>query len=869
MKIDKKFLEQLTGSLSKEKAESVSKKFGSIFNIINKQNPHDNKIDVEEITRFTASIWQEDNGDEKISDKEIETFIEKNYTDFKNTDISAKDIKKFLEFFAKNSDKTSDNNTRIDNGDGNYSIILQREEFEEVQNDTKPYKSNKLNVSNTKSGKASAGNIFSIFTAENKPENNSQNDIFLGLSERQSKSSEKKIVSKGFVSRKINYNSSNQIISIEETRGDVTTVTDANGNVLRLITKNSEAKDSIIDYTIFDDGTKEESFFYGENSIKDSEFPAFKNVYKNNVLVAKYEFDDSGQIKQRQNIKNGTVESVTKFNDGVEGETVQLFSNTNNYADPDKVFDKIIDPIRQNKTGDCWLLDGLTNLYQKDWGREAIDKAISIDPTTGNRTIKLKHAYGETKEFVITPQDLEQAKNMTSRFYSFEVEQGDVVYVDGKKELYLSKNGVVTFNSDNIKDNITLIAKNGKKYTYTAEDIKAILGDKTGNGPKYSSGDLTVLACELAVERSRKEVGLTLDGGSYVEVIALFTDIDEINVLQNKKIVSKCNNLYSASLTTSDKERNELYKTQMKNITHHMGEHLSLKEVDSAAIFEQMKKIIQNPDNYSCSICLAMDGGYHAGRLIRFEHIDGKDYVVYAHSWDEKAEITEELTHFVENHLAQVDIIEKETNQPVTNSDTQIGSFKMSNKSNRTNFSSAIVNLDQNLDFMPDIQKDGDNFIVTIKNKEMIISRSELDVAKVSGRYTSIDDDIPILELAVERYINQTRHNNTIDHLTYTSLEDVKIIDILELFTDKKLELTQTVSLQNASQKDGLKFAVNRAFNSNLGEYENSYYPIKEIKQAPDGKYLISVIQPEDTSIVVTYTEEEYKKAFNMIEIYD
>ena len=130
MKIDKKFLKQLTGSLSKEKAESQSKEFGNIFNIINKLNPHDNKIDVEEITKFATSIWQEDDGDGKISDNEIESYIQKNQSEFKNTEIKAKDIKKFLEFFVKNSDKTPDN-TRVDNGDGTYSVITQREEFEE------------------------------------------------------------------------------------------------------------------------------------------------------------------------------------------------------------------------------------------------------------------------------------------------------------------------------------------------------------------------------------------------------------------------------------------------------------------------------------------------------------------------------------------------------------------------------------------------------------------------------------------------------------------------------------------------------------------------------------------------------------------
>ena len=168
MKIDKKFLIQLTGSLSKEKINEESKEFLNIFNIINKTNPHDNRIDIEEITTFAASIWQEDNGDGKISDDEIESYILKNQALFKNTNIKAKDIKKFLQFFVKNSDKTPDNNTRIDNKDGTYSIITQREEFEEKQivsnqNEIDEYNLNNQIKSRNKTKKLSANeNLFSI-----------------------------------------------------------------------------------------------------------------------------------------------------------------------------------------------------------------------------------------------------------------------------------------------------------------------------------------------------------------------------------------------------------------------------------------------------------------------------------------------------------------------------------------------------------------------------------------------------------------------------------------------------------------------------------------------------------------------------------
>lgn len=871
MKIDQKFLKQLTGSLSKEKVEGEAKEFGNIFSIINKLNPHDNKIDIEEITKFAASIWQEDDGDGKISDDEIESYIQKNQSDFKNTEIKAKDIKKFLEFFVKNSDKTPDNNIRIDNGDGTYSIVTQREEFEErkviqdnPQKDNNSVLTNKNSTKSTTKENNKKETISSFFEKLDFP-NRKQ------TKQKSSNESSKPVykttlVSKGIVNRKINYNSNNQIITIEETRGQVTTITDAEGKVLRTITKNEGAKDTIKDYTILDDGTKEESVFYGENGVKDSSNPAYKNVYKNNRIIAKYEYDSNGQIIQRQNKEDsGYVYSITKYNNGVEGETVQLFTNTNNYADPNKVFDNIIDPTEQNLTGDCWLLDGLSKLSKKDWGRQSISDAIIRDNATGNITVKLKHAYGETKEFVITPQELDQAKQQTIKYYSFDLEHGDVVYIDGKRELRMSQNNNCEFKAESITNNITFVDKSGKKYVWSKNDL-----ENTNNisfeGPKYSSGDLTVLATELAVEKSRKEVGLPLDGGDYQEVLAMFTDIDNSQTLINKTLYETYYN--SLVKTNSEKEEANLWSSNSNKLTQHIKS--SETDVNSQVMFEQMKKIMQNPDRYSCELALKMDNGGHAGQVLRFEQKDEKNYIVYNHSWDSKAEITEELESFVKNKLLYITIVEKDTDKQIDIvSDSQIGAFQMGNKSNRTNFASAIAILGQNPNFKPNIQKDDNNYVVTIKGEKMTITPSEIETARTSGRYSTKDDDIPLLELAVERYINKTRHNNTMYELAHTNLEDVKIQDILNLFSDSELKPQPSRSLAEAIKKDGLKFAIRQYSDKSIDGMRNTYYPIKEIKRTPDSKYLISVIQPEDTSVVVTYTEEEYRKIFNIIETYN
>ena len=115
--------------------------------------------------------------------------------------------------------------------------------------------------------------------------------------------------------------------------------------------------------------------------------------------------------------------------------------------------------------------------------------------------------------------------------------------------------------------------------------------DRSFEGPKYSTGDLTVLATELAVEKSRKEVGLPLDGGNFVEVLAMFTDIDNSQTLKNKTLYEEYKN--SLVETNSEKENTISWNSNFKKLTQHIKS--SDTDVNSQVILEQMKKVMQNP----------------------------------------------------------------------------------------------------------------------------------------------------------------------------------------------------------------------------------------------------------------------------------
>lgn len=507
----------------------------------------------------------------------------------------------------------------------------------------------------------------------------------------------------------------------------------------------------------------------------------------------RYEYTPGGQIIHRLNFNEaGIVESVTRYKNGEEDETVQLYTNVNDYNYPNKNFDIIIDPIEQNKTGDCWLLNGLSLLGEKPWGREVLKDAISIDNKTGNITIRFKKAYGKTKKFVITPQELSEA-----------------------------------------------------------------MKERKGNGYKYASGDTTVVAIELAVEKSRNEAGFGLDTGGYLdEIIALFTDINNVTTYINKSItLEDCSEL----LSDKEIEESELHDKAVEHLLSNMK--ITYKEYSDTLMKKKLQKFINNP-NYICEIGLKMDSGeLHAAQVLRFEKINGKDYIIYTHPWNQKAEIVEELNEFVKNKLYDMTVSEK-FNPNSINTSMDSSSFKMCNKSNKTNLAAAIYSLKQNPDFKPDIIKDGNRYFVKIDDTKIKITCNELETAILSGRYSTGNPSVTLLEIAIERYINRKKHNNNVFQLENTNIETVDIKNILDLLTNKNSEKYESSNLKKAYKKEGLKFAVAKRYGA------KTYYVVKEIKQLPNNKYTISVVQPEDTSIVVTYTEDEFKRLFSGIEIY-
>lgn len=466
--------------------------------------------------------------------------------------------------------------------------------------------------------------------------------------------------------------------------------------------------------------------------------------------------------------------------------------------------------------------------------------------------------YG--KCFMIPEDEFEQAKNARQTYYKLEIPKGDVVYIDEKKELVPSNNSSFYFDAATVNSNITIVDRNGKKRVLAKEDLENNSKCKV-EGPKYSSGDLTTLAFELAVEKYRQESGLSLEGGTTAEIVSMLAsntyDKNSVkyNIINNSEITKTKPQSNSNSLRTNSQSKAEaLYAEKEFNERYDRGIIYNYSDASSAQLIDTLKKVKNNPDKYAVSLSIIMDGGLHAAHLLRLEESDGEDYIVYTHPWDNKAEIREPLENFVKNSLARISLFENNWNKKIeVNSDSEIGEFRAGTKSNRTNFVSVIVALGQDKIFKPNITKDEhNNYVVKIKDKNITITPSEVDTAKSSGFYSTSDDDVSILELAVERYINNTRHQNTMYELAHTNLEDVKFEDIMSLFSNKKI-VARTTNLQEASKMHGTQFVCQKTDNG------DRYLAVKEIKCMPDGTYKISVIQPEDTSIVVTYLANEFE----------
>lgn len=377
-------------------------------------------------------------------------------------------------------------------------------------------------------------------------------------------------------------------------------------------------KKADIDYLGFADSVEE----YGYSIITDLEYP------------------ETEQTKE----SNGTHESdgIQKTDNENTNRTGTHKTSENTYH-PEQQLDGYIDTVTQGTTADCWLISGLNALSENQWGRDAIKKAINIK-SNGDVVITLKGAYGKKKQFTVTAQELNNAKNSS----------------------------------------------------------------------KYSSGDMDVLAIELAVEKYRKQFGERLDGGQDEEIFRLITGSHNTKTISNKQ-----------------------------------------------GIKNQIARAKASPEKYAMSAAFYLGKGvYHAYNISRFETDEyGNKFVILTNPWSSQTEIKITEQEFMK-YVVEIQTLENPTginNHSSANVDGEIGETKAAKKGTDFNVAPAIHAVANSRPEMIKncIRKDSNgNIKVTLKGvgRTLTITQKELAKAKDSGKYTQGDDDVIAIEIAMEKY---------------------------------------------------------------------------------------------------------------------
>ena len=661
--------------------------------------------------------------------------------------------------------------------------------------------------------------------------------------------------------KKINYSADNEIISTEQREGNLTKVLSPSNELLKEISHKNNGVDVVTEFSTDEAGNKVETSYYTNNEGKIG--TPVKTIHYQDGFSSKFEYNTAGEIVSRTDYYEKMLIQQTLYENNEEVKTTQLYITGGITDDPQYIADGIIDNVEQNGTGDCYLLQGLQALSHTPAGRQAIKDAVCINPENGEITVKFKHAYGETKEFTFTKEELEEAREKEFLSYDLQIKKGTLVYVDGKKFSGIDKNAdTFSIDANQVSKDITLETPEGDTRVWSKQELEE---NAKYTLPKYSSGDLDTLAIELAVEKSRAEVGIPLDGGNFSEVGALFFDDSKCRTLWNPELNEKI----------SANEDATKYDNALKGLMSFIDRQFeeTSKQGMTAEIMELKNKLGTIPNQIALTVPNEHGTyGLHAGEILRFETENDKTYIVYTHSWDTKAEIKEELNDFV-NKLYYIKYINPEElpqDSAEINADSELGVFSGNKKTNKTNFSAVINMFSQNPGFnqmLTDRISHDESGNISIQlgqdNKLITVSANDINTAKASGRYSTGDDDITAIEIALGRYINNLNHNNTLTVLAHTDLETVSIDSIINILSGGKLH--NSIQHDFAAIKNQLETGNSLIASAQKGE--GPYIFIKKVEENPDGTFNFIFIPDEDSSSEITMNYDDFKRNFPYINV--
>lgn len=379
VKLDKQFLSELTGSLNKSAFEG-DKRLLSLFDLIN-NHEKDDTIDVKEITDFANSIFSADkNNDGEVDKTELEMYVKNNEDKFKESKIKTKDILEFLNIFRTNSDKTDEKNQRITNDDGSYSLIYQEIKIEKIK---------------TKS--------------RNSKNENTTKDFFTNF----------KNLRKYTVSIKQNYGPDGNLLNTEETNGNKTRITDANG---KFITEQTKNKGKIVSET------KADGLMYYYEDKK-------AVIKKDNMLVKEIITLDNGQVIAKKYDNSFGKQTITTTNETTGDVTKKTIYSDNYYLQIENVGgtrvgglkDLINKPLSANTLStflynDKNIINAIAQEddenFQKTYITGMVNKIIEIAELIGENSDEVKAIQKEIQEKGFENVPIEKINSSYSKLFS-------------------------------------------------------------------------------------------------------------------------------------------------------------------------------------------------------------------------------------------------------------------------------------------------------------------------------------------------------------------------------------------------------------------------------------------------------------------
>ena len=428
--------------------------------------------------------------------------------------------------------------------------------------------------------------------------------------------------------------------------------------------------------------------------------------------------------------------------------------------------------------------------------------------------------------------------------YTKQGEVGDCWLLSGLSSLHNTTWGrkaiedCIEIDSETGDVTITLKGAYGKKkkFTVTNEELDSAIANQS-----YSSGDKTVLAFEIAIAKYRKQYGEEIDGGYESEIYRLILGNSNTQLIENK-----------------------------------------------VSIMEILKKAEKDPDKYIISPCFKLydsDNDHPTFHAYNFKRIEtdetGDKYVIFTNPWNARAEIRMEYKEFVE----KVDNIEylrrpqnlKSDNIEEIDSDSSIGDIKMSQKTNKSAslaVISAYANSKHGQERMKEIiHKDSNgNIIINLQGQQYPIDKYAIATAKATGYYSEGDDDVIALELAVERYHSRQFAGDNISSTDlYTGMERIyyssEMISILEGKAPKIVQCSDN-ELESTIEELYNNPDMYMATGCISDGYQQDNCTIKRIEKNEFGEYIIVITRPEDTSIEIKYTIENFRSIYKYINIF-